>query len=450
MSNVVLNIYTGAFPLITVNSLKYSVYLQSDPLVEVSAQTFAAPHAARTVSFPGLVRANYIWKLTEMNGATPVRTIGSFNIVPENDTDVTYYEPKEIIADITTGLTSGTNTFTFDGTGGTEDWRGREIYVERVGQGTMQKNAQYSWDTVTGIFTLLETGDVFQPNERFNVEFGLVVTTSSGGVIEPLFFKSVMEVTGTTTLVSGDAGKKILINGASNYFVITLPSLASTPTLKPFFFEAGIGSHINVRIKTDGSDVIDWGKGTRSDVKIGVCESIALYKHNGKWRVHDANGNFLTVGRIISSDADPVDEYNCLLMDGSSLSVDSYARLYEDFVQQLPPSQVCNFGDHGTGDNKYKFSYASGGLFKIPDRRNLFERNSDGSNLPGAYSADKVGPITGNATVTKGYGYSGGPNSTRFGSGFANPADIAHTISINTGNTETVPKNYITRKYVLI
>lgn len=450
MANVVLNVYTAAFPLITTNSLKYVVYLQSDPLVEVTSQTFAAPHAARTVSFPGLERANYIWKLIEMNGGTPVRTIGSFNVVPENDTDVTYYEPKEIIADITTGLTSGTNTFTFDGTGGTEDWRGREIYVERVGQGTMQKNAQYSWDSVTGVFTLLETGDVFGVNERFNVEFGIVVSTNSGGVIEPIFFKGIIAVTGTTSLVSGDAGKKILINGASPYFVVTLPSLATTAALKPFFFETGIGSHINVRIQCDGSDEIDWGKGARTNIKMGVCESIAIYKYDGKWRVHDAKGNFLTVGRIITTDADSVDEFNCVLMDGSSLSVDSYARLYEDFVLNLPPSQVCNFGDHGTGDNKYKFSFSSGGLFKIPDRRNLFERNSDGAALPGAYSEDKVGPISGSATVTKGYGYTGGPNNAIFGNGYNNSASIAHTISIATGNTETVPKHYVTRKYILI
>ncbi len=138
-------------------------------------------------------------------------------------------------------------------------------------------------------------------------------------------------------------------------------------------------------------------------------------------------------------------------MDGSSLSVNNYARLYEDFVQQLPPSQVVNFGDWGTGTNKYKFSYASGGLFKVPDRRNLFDRNSDGSVLPGVYSADKIGPVSGSASLTHGPSYTGLPNSSIFGNGgLASSESKVSSIFIDTGNLETVPKHYVTRKFILV
>lgn len=455
---VTLNVYSGAFPLITVNSLKFALYKQSDPLVEVTSQTFAAPHPIRTVSFPGLERTNYKLKVIEMNGVTPVAEKANFDVVPDDNTEVAYYAPVEIQADVTPGIVSGTgsNSFTFDGTSGTFDWRGREIYVERVGQGTMQRDAQYTWNTTTGMFTLLAVGDEIQPSELFNVEFGLVVTPTSGGVPPFTLFSALMIITGTTTLLSADANKKILIQGASNSFDITMPDIATTAALTPFYFEAGIGAHINVRIKCAAGQTIDWGKGARTDVKIGVCESIVIYKQVispgvNVWRVHDAKGNFLTVGRIVTSDADVADEYNCKKLDGSSLSIIDYARLYEDFVQQLPPSQVCNFADWGTGDNKYKFSYASGGLFKIPDRRNLFTRNSDGSNLPGFYSADKVGPVTGTATLPKGFSYTGGPNQARIGNGANTPQDIAgHTISIITGNSETVPKHFVTNLFVLI
>jgi len=452
MATVTLNIFTAAFPLITTNDLKYVVYAASDPGVEVASQTFSPVHPARTVSFPGLNRINYIWKLLEMNGITVVAERASFNVVPDNS-EFRYKSPIEIQTDLTPGIVNGATSFVFDGTGGTYDWRGWNIFTERVGMDTMQRDVEYSWDSVTGTFTLLLSGDSFQPTEKFNFEFELLIQTSSG-VPPAELFSGVMIVTGTTTLVAGDAGKKIIIKGASPYFVITLPDISVTPASVPFYFESGVGSHVCVRIATAGSDVIDWMKGSRTDLKIGPCEYLTLYKNTdggAKWRVHDYEGNFLKVGRIITTDADIADEYNAVEMDGSSLSINNYARLYEDFVQQLPPSQVVNFGDWATGDNKYKFSYASGGLFKVPDRRNLFDRNSDGSVLPGVYSADKVGPISGaTATINKGNSYTGPPNNNIFGNGAASPESKDIPIAISTGNTETVPKHYVTRKFILV
>lgn len=83
-----------------------------------------------------------------------------------------YRSPFQIKAGVTAGVTAGLNTFTFDGTGGVEDWRGYDVYPERIGQGTLP-NANYTWDKNTGVFTLDLPGDVFQPNEIFNFTFGL-------------------------------------------------------------------------------------------------------------------------------------------------------------------------------------------------------------------------------------------------------------------------------------
>jgi len=453
MPNTVnLSIYTAAFPAITVHDLKYVVYKSADFPAEEASQTFSPPHGARTVSFPGLERTNYIWKLIEMDGATPVLEKASFNVVPDGDTDIEWKPPIEIEADVTPNFSSGTNTFTFDTPGSDMDWRGWDIYVDRVGQGTMKKNTQYSWDSVTGTFTLLLAGDEFQPNELFNVEFGIKQRQSSGGIPAISIFAGTMIVTGTTTLVAGDIGKKIIIKGASPYFEITLPDISLVTASKLFYFESGIGSHKCVKIKTASGQLIDWMKGSRTDVKIGVCEDIAIYRETGttNWRVHNANGNFLSVGRIIVSDADPVDEFNAVLMDGSSLSTSDYARLYEDFVQQLPPAQVCNFADWGTGTNRYKFSYASGGVFKVPDRRNLYVRNTDGSLLPGVYQADAayIDPVT---TGLKGVKYTGTNTGTSFDNsvGEINNREGFDLQGVS-GVTETRPKTVISRMFVLV
>lgn len=84
-----------------------------------------------------------------------------------------YRRPELIQAGTTTGFTSGVNTVTFDGTDGKADWRGWEIIPERIGQGTMKKNIDYSWDIITGEWTLLEAADVFEPGEYFFVQFQL-------------------------------------------------------------------------------------------------------------------------------------------------------------------------------------------------------------------------------------------------------------------------------------
>ncbi len=171
MSTATFSIRANAMPLITVNSIKFAIYNAVAPLAEVASQTFAAPHPVRDVQFTGLVPGNYIFKLLEMSGITVVRSIvPDMNFVP-NTNEIIYYPPIEIEADVTTGVTNGTTGFTFDGTAGTFDWRGRNVYVERVGQGTMYRDIQYTWDSVTGIFALVDTLDRIQPHELFNVEF---------------------------------------------------------------------------------------------------------------------------------------------------------------------------------------------------------------------------------------------------------------------------------------
>lgn len=84
-----------------------------------------------------------------------------------------YRQPELLQAGVTPGFTSGVNTVTFDGTDGAPDFRGWEIIPERIGQGTMKKNIDYTWDIVTGEWTLLEYLDTFQDTEYFFIQFVL-------------------------------------------------------------------------------------------------------------------------------------------------------------------------------------------------------------------------------------------------------------------------------------
>lgn len=93
--------------------------------------------------------------------------------LPANPIIIGYSQKEEVQvqAGTTVGIVVGLNSFVFDGTDGTEDWRGYEITVNRSEYGVMIKNVDYSWDKVTGIFTLLKSGDVFTSNQWFTVNF---------------------------------------------------------------------------------------------------------------------------------------------------------------------------------------------------------------------------------------------------------------------------------------
>lgn len=106
---------------------------------------------------------------------------GSADAVPI--TNVQAKNELEVQVDITTGFTSNTTTVTFDGTAGKPDFRGYKIKPERIGTGTMW-SSDFSFNSTTGKWDLLNTGDKFQPLEKFNVRFEpLAVVINPGTAI---------------------------------------------------------------------------------------------------------------------------------------------------------------------------------------------------------------------------------------------------------------------------
>lgn len=100
---------------------------------------------------------------------------GNANAVPVSSG---FRASEQVQADVTTGFTSGTTSVTFNGSNGSPDYRGWKIIPERLGTGTMW-NQSYSWDASTGVWTLLESGDKFQPMEKFNITFEPVGTSGT-------------------------------------------------------------------------------------------------------------------------------------------------------------------------------------------------------------------------------------------------------------------------------
>lgn len=472
MSTIFANLSTTA--ITTTNSVKVALYKQSDPLAEVASQTLANTGGVvpeTQWSFPGLDRTNYDCKVLEVDGSDNVLQLyNKFEFVP-NENNTEWHDPILIkigVTDIpgktpTTVFPSGVNTVTVP------DWVGWVIRPERIGSGQMKEGVDYSWDSVTGIWTLLVVGDVFVNDEFFFVTFDPRVNIG-GGVnnADGVLFSQVKLVTNTTTLTTSDMGKMILVQGTVSYLEITLPDITTVTENKITPFEFSRGTLKCCRIKTYTGQTIDWLQGNRADLYGCPNESIQIYKRvnvdtTQNWRVFHSDGNFRNVGQQVSDDMNPSNVFNKVYLDGSAISSTDYARLYNDYVLRLPSSQVCNYSDHATGDNIYKWSFKDGttGNFYVPDHRNIYERPTNGTDLPGTFQQDQ---IISHEHITNAWNGTSQPfgtdaaaltNAGAYNGTVTNNADLTSPPVDSSGatltkmGTETRPISRITRKYVL-
>lgn len=483
MSTVALDIFTGAYPTITVNDITVKVYAQSDPLSIITSLTHGAPHLADTWSFPGLARTNLLFRIFEtipISGTVVRQLGGDMNVVPGTANGVAYKATAQIEADVTTGMSSGVNSFTFDGTSGTQDWRGWNISTaDRMGGiGPMKKTVDYSWNPTTGKFMLLQAGDVFAVNEWFNIEFDTQVTdtTSSVPVSVPLFSTPKIITADYTVSAGADFGGLLIIKPAGNYLELTLPDIATVAAGRLLTIEmAPFSGNKCAKIKTAAGQVIDWKAGGLGALYITPQESISLYRFidpagpTNMYRVYNPFGNFLRVGEQVTDDNIPANVFNKILLDGTILDNKQYARIYNEYVLGLPPGEVVNYDDWTTANNKYKFSLANGasmadaGKFRIPDKRGRFERITDGVRLPGDFEAQDLQT---HRHLTHGFGaivgagfnwflsiiatnrYSAGGGSDNFGGKKNTPDATMQTGDF--GGGETKPNNIAVRKYLMV
>ena len=461
-STVTPRIYTAAFPAIT-NSLKYVLYNTDDPLVEVDSQTFAAPHPARTVSFPGLDRVNYTFKLLEMVGATPVAERANFQFNPDNS-DFLYRTPENIRVGTTAGWIDGSTSAVLDGSGGKADWRGWEPIVDQPGIGPLLRDVNYTWDSVTGTFMLID-GNTLYTDLEYRFDFQPQTISASPGVPGGRQFTTVLEVTEDTTLTADDMGKKILINPASNYIEITMPDISTVVANRVTWFETvASASMFGVRIKAGTGATWGLAPTGRTDMWMAPGETFEAYKNASVYRVQNPVGNFIEVGRQFSSDRDA--EENAIPMDGSTGDTETYARIWNDYVLQLDAAQVVTFADWEADPTKQCFwSLGDGGLpelFHFPDRRDRHERNTGASNEAGEQIADDPGAhshvMFGGASSATDLqadkipaylagGYGSG-NDYRIKNAGTQTATLGKTGTTGTGETKV--KSYYVNKFVKI
>lgn len=477
-TTVNLNIYTAPYPTIS-NNIEIRLYAQSADTAVVAAVNHAGPHTlVDTWSFPGLPITNYLFRIFEMSGSTIVRELGQrMDVVPSAASGVNSRSTEQIEADVTIGFVSGVNIVTFDGTAGAANWRGWDIdTIDRIGTGPMKRNVDYTWNITTGALTLLNPGDVFAPNEWFNVQFAIQtnVVVASVPTTFPLFSTPKLVTAHYVVNVGTDMGGLLIADPASTFMQIDLPDLTTVVPGKLLTIEMRRTS-VNkcCKLSTFSSNIIDWLHGSRNDLYLCPQESISIYRFidpggssTGMWRVFNPFGNWLHVGDQVGDDNTAANVFNKILLAGGDGDTLALARFYNDYVLQLPGGQVVNYDDWTTGNNKYKFSLANSanpanaGKFKIADRSNIFERITDGTRLPGDYQGQQmvdhrheetIGSLTptlfGKSTITRSHGiYNGQTNGVD---------DFTGPMIDGSGNTipagaELRPGNIAIRKYVYV
>lgn len=387
-STVTPRIYTAALLTVT-NDLKYVIYAASDPLAEVDSQTFAPPHDERVVSFPGLDRVNYIFKLLEMVAGVPIRQRAKFDFNPDNS-DFEYRSPEEIVVDTAGGPAGGTASVLYDGTGGRADWRGWNPIFFPPAIGPLMKLFNYSWNPVTGEWTITDLDNpVFQPGARYLVEFEPRTVAGAPGVPGGRVFTEVLEMTADNTTTAVDIGKKWLAKPGVAKIVVLMPVLNTVVANRITFVETVkklAGPSFCVEYTCQGGDTWDDGSTVK---RLLPGEKFEFYKYaafgdDPTYRTQSESPGMLTVGREFSGGADSY--LNCQLLDGTIGNVDTNARIWLEHIANLDPAQRVPYATWEADVTKRTYWSDENSdvpaKFHFPDRRGLTEKNAaDGQTV---------------------------------------------------------------------
>ena len=455
-----LNAITKPYPLIT-NKIRASLFKQSSPqAVYYALIDDIAGHPARIFTFENIPVELYNFSLDEIsNIGEVINNLAFFSVAPSKSSGLLSRNDEQIKSDFTPGFNHGLNEYYFDGRdlgGGLKapDYIGWSIVPsELTGRGILAKALDYTWDSVFGKFNLIQENDVIQPNQYYNIHFDPVNTISATLPSAGSDF-DILYITDDTLLDSTCGGKRIICQPASDFIVITLPDLISMPANRPIDFEISTVGVKCVQIKGLGGQSLRFGDGT---IYCHDGESLKIYKfvrnassQDFEWRVCETNGNFKSVGNIVSSDIVYGGQSNFLLANGQAVSARAYARLYNEFVMQLPIGQVVAFSDWSAIDKKtfYSFVDSTTGNFHVPDRQGLYERMT-GAGIPaGTYLQDEVGKhqhVIPYDMIAGGTGQSANLRQDSNGSQYIKLGKVQE----NDGD-ETRPKTYFTNKYITI
>lgn len=352
-----INIFQETNPVAAGNVLVGAIALNSNPNFFVQHFTYPDAYDGRTQlhSFIGVLDVVYRYVCFESpDGSASGTARNDFEIKPNNNAYLTR-DDLYLVVDLSPNFVSNTSFYGPDPTLVGWNWS-----LERVGFGTQEYGVDYV-KTKAGVDTtqddlnadgwrLLQDGLVLQPSEKYVIHFLpqlSQITTAPSNIIS-----SIVKITTNTTLDNDAPSKSYLIQGASGYLRLNLPSLASIPDSQPIYFYSAGGNHINVGIFTSNTNepIIFFPRSgnlpiTLTDhIYLGQGETLALCKFTDAssltyWIVVLGGEGISNTGKQILSYSKQ--HMNTVLMQGQLLSRANYPRLWE-WVSNLESGIVIN------------------------------------------------------------------------------------------------------------
>jgi hypothetical protein len=443
-----ISVSSQASLLNTSNFFVFALYDASAPSVLLESQQPPKPYGNPiqiSFTYNCLAGHIYIIKLWESPDNTPTGIVrNSFSqAVNSNVSSISVKLDEYLEADVTAGFISTTSYVN-------TDWAGWDYSIERVGAGTMtpddsgNTNPSYT-KTVSGGFSLLQAGDTFQPDEKFVVRFIPQVFSVPVSGVPSAIFSSGRIITADETLTISDLNKALLIQSATTKIAITLPSLVSVADYSFIYIYSIGGSHYNAVINCTGTDKIKYGlfDNTLSQIILGQCEILKLFKANSKWNVENELPGVKTVGEVFYNYLGA--QINALQLSGQLVLRAEYPRLWA-YVQTLQTGSIVTDSAwlntfttvDGVNYYTYKGCFSSGDgstNFRLPLVTNFIRPIS--SRVPGSLELQTIQAhdhhITGSTqTNFGGFGHVPGVN-------LAGIEDGGYTDK--TGDAETKPTN---------
>lgn len=263
--------------------------------------------------------------------------------------------------------------------------------LEQVGTGTLKLNRDYTIDSTTGDWTLIN-GTTIGDQQDFVIHFQPQISAAPQPSISAI--TSGIILTANTTLDSSYKNKAIYLQGAGSSITTPLPALSTVADYDYLVFFSSGGMHTTAIIPVNGTDKIQY-QGLATGLELCQGETLKLFKANGVWNVDGPLPGFDAAGQLIETYL--LDTPNAIIADGSLLDRLQYNRLYNRANAANAFVSEANWGlsTGGVFTNKGFFTQGtSSSNFRIPDLRVYGSlRAIDGtSRLPGSFQKEMVGP----------------------------------------------------------
>jgi hypothetical protein len=351
-----------------------------------------------------------------------------------------------------------------------------ELIVHESGYG---RHLDEEYDLHTGGGIELLYGKTFDQDVAWSITWSKIVPQSVTVATNNLYADVAVLEDGRDLYIDSTDNlynKLVIAVGSGSVIAIVFPDLTLIPDNTKVTFNTHNMASNYLKLQLDGADTIGFLGENKNVIYLAKGEEISLYFKGGVGYIYHYDGRALYRGNV-QRDMDTSrmsDHGGFLLADESTgvLDADDYPALYE-WVENLPASHAVPFGS-GAGQwsqsvtvnagkineattypNKSKYGIdTTARQFRVPHLKNLSARFINTGEFPGRYQHDTVGkfePST--VTVKKGWSYTGSPNNaTHFGNGDPNHSeDKAMTnVKVETGNTETIMKNYGETPFIIL